>query len=199
VPFPKKLLTSGESVLAELRPHWKALVGPGFATLVIAVATGFGFARIKGASWRWTVVGIALLVWFLVAGMSAIRWRFTEYVLTNERLIARRGVIAKTAKDIPLETINDITFHQTILDRVLGSGDLVLESAGEHGQEIFDDIPHPAWMQKEIYAAVEQRRIGSRGGGVSVADELAKLADLRDRGVLSAEEFEARKRRLLES
>jgi uncharacterized membrane protein YdbT with pleckstrin-like domain len=204
VTFPKKLLTSGEVVVHEVRPHWKALVGPAFWTLLVAVATGFLFVKANGSHRgpiRLAIVGAAFVVWWVIGGLTILRWWFTEYVLTNERLIARTGVIAKRAKDIPLETINDITFHQTILDRLLGSGDLILESAGEHGQEVFDDIPHPADMQKEIYAAAEQRRIGVHGGGggVSVADELAKLADLRDRGILTPEEFETRKRRLLES
>jgi uncharacterized membrane protein YdbT with pleckstrin-like domain len=202
--FPRRLLTEGEEVLLDLRPHWKALVGPTFWSLVIAVATGLLFVRVphggaqKGL--RWALVAAAAVIWWIAAGFKTVRWRFTEFVLTNERLIARSGVVAKRAKEIPLETINDITFSQSVLDRILGAGDIVLESAGEHGQEVFDDIRRPAGVQKEIYRAAEARKgLRRPTDGASAADELAKLADLRDRGVLTSEEFETRKRRLLES
>lgn len=203
MPFPRKLLTSGEEIVVELRPHWKALVGPVLWTAALGALTGVLFAKIGGdlrGPLRLILAAGALVAWWLIAGLRLLRWFFTEYVLTNERLIARSGVIAKMGKEIPLERINDITFRQSVLDRFLGSGDLVLESAGELGQTTFDDIPNPAEMQKQIYATAEEREAMHRGaGGLSVADELSKLADLRDRGVLTAEEFEARKRRLLES
>ena len=95
-----------------------------------------------------------------------------------------------------------MSFHQTILGRIVRAGDIVIESAGEHGQEPFTHIRHPERVQLEIYRASEARKGLSRIQPVahgSLADELAKLADLRDRGVLTPEEFEARKRRLLET
>ena len=200
--FPERLLTPGEVIILDLRPHWKALVVPVFWTLVIAVATGFLLAWSGGAEdirtpLRLTVLAAAIVVWIIVAGIRILRWRFTEFVLTGERLIARSGIIAKRAKEIPLERINDITVTQTVLERVLGAGSIVLESAGEYGQETFKEIGHPVEVQKEIYSAAEKRRV-LNGAGPSVADELAKLADLRDRGLLSFEEFETQKRKLLE-
>lgn len=196
--FPRELLTEGEAVVREVRPHWKALVAPVFRTVVIWSVAGYLIAIVDDGWLRWTLAGVALALWWWLAGLRLLRWRFTLFVLTNERLITRSGVIAKRSKEIPLETINDVAFNQTVLDRMLGSGDLVIESAGEHGQEVFDDIPEPASMQKEIYTAAERRKgLDAPAAAGSVADEIAKLADLRDRGVLTADEFEARKRRLL--
>lgn len=203
--FPKRLLTEDEQILLDLRPHWVALIGPAFWTIVLGAAAGVALALAPSGSvqkgLRIAIIAAALVAWTPLAGLPAVRWRFTQFVLTNERLISRTGVIAKHAKEIPLETINDVTFSQTIIERIIGAGDLVIESAGESGQNRFTNIRRPEAVQLEIYRTAEARKgIGrpTAAGAVSVAEEIEKLAGLRERGVLTAEEFEARKRRLLE-
>jgi uncharacterized membrane protein YdbT with pleckstrin-like domain len=200
VPFPTRLLTEGEEVLLDLRPHWIALLKPVLWTIVIAVVTGIVWVKAGGDvqdEVRIAIVALALILWIPLAFVPTIRWRFTLFVLTNERVITRSGVIAKRSKEIPLETINDVTFGQRIIERVLGAGDLVVESAGESGQNRFTDIRHPEAVQLEIYRAAEARKGLGKPGGPSLGDELSKLADLRDRGVLTQEEFQDRKRKLL--
>lgn len=200
MPFPRRLLTSGEQVVHEMRPHWKARVAPIVWTIVVWAAAGLIYGQLGDGQRAWLIPG-ALLVWIVVAGWPLLRWRFTEYTVTNERLISRSGVIAKRAKEIPLERINDVTFTQSVLDRLLGAGDLVLESAGESGQQLFNDIGHPEQIQKLIYETSEARKAAFRAGGgqSSIADEIAKLGDLLDRGLITDDEFAARKRRLLSS
>jgi uncharacterized membrane protein YdbT with pleckstrin-like domain len=200
VPFPTRLLTEGEEVILDLRPHWIALLKPVLWTILIAVATGIVWVKAGGDvqdEIRIAIVALALILWIPLALVPAVRWRFTLFVLTNERVITRSGVIAKHSKEIPLETINDVTFGQRIIERVLGAGDLVIESAGESGQNRFTDIRHPEAVQLEIYRAAESRKGLGKPGGPSLGDELSKLADLRDRGVLTEEEFQERKRKLL--
>ena len=200
MPFPTRLLTEGEEVILDLRPHWIALLKPVLWSIVIAVVAGIVWVKAGGDvqdEIRIAVVTLALILWIPLAFVPAIRWRFTLFVLTNERVITRSGVIAKRSKEIPLETINDVTFGQRIIERVLGAGDLVVESAGESGQNRFTDIRHPEAVQLEIYRAAEARKGLGKPGGPSLGDELAKLADLRDRGVLTEEEFQDRKRKLL--
>ncbi|MEX2280469.1 MAG: SHOCT domain-containing protein, partial [Acidimicrobiia bacterium] len=87
---------------------------------------------------------------------------------------------------------------QSLIERAIRSGDLVIESAGETGQSRYADIPDPEGLQSLIYQQREARTVSLRRGGSSVSEELSGLAELRDRGVLSEEEFEAQKRRLLE-
>jgi uncharacterized membrane protein YdbT with pleckstrin-like domain len=200
VPFPTRLLTEGEDVILDLRPHWIALLKPVMWTIVIAVVAGIVWVKAGGDvqdEIRIAIVALGLVLWIPLAFVPAIRWRFTLFVLTNERVITRSGVIAKRSKEIPLETINDVTFGQRIIERVLGAGDLVIESAGESGQNRFTDIRHPEAVQLEIYRAAEARKGLGKPGGPSLGDELSKLADLRDRGVLTEEEFQDRKRKLL--
>ena len=202
VPFPERLLTEGEEIILDLKPHWIALLKPVLWTIVIGSVTGFLWVLAGPASdvldeVRIALFALALILWIPLAATPAVRWFFTLFVLTNERVITRSGVIAKRSKEIPLETINDVTFGQRIIERILGAGDLVIESAGESGQNRFTDIRHPEAVQLEIYRAAEGRKGLGRPGGPSLADELAKLADLRDRGVLTEEEFQDRKRKLL--
>ena len=200
MPFPTRLLTEGEEVILDLRPHWIALLKPVLWSIVIAVVTGIVWVKAGGDvqdEIRIAIVALAFVLWIPLAFVPAVRWRFTLFVLTNERVITRSGVIAKRSKEIPLETINDVTFGQRIIERVLGAGDLVIESAGESGQNRFTDIRHPEAVQLEIYRAAESRKGLGKPGGPSLGDELSKLADLRDRGVLTEEEFQERKRKLL--
>lgn len=202
MPFPTRLLTEGEEVKLDLRPHWIALVKPLLWTIGIGAVTGFLWVLAGPKSdvltqIRWALVIIAFILWVPLAAAPAVRWRFTFFVLTNERVITRSGVIAKHSKEIPLETINDVTFNQRIIERMVGAGDLVIESAGESGQNRFTDIRRPEGVQLEIYRAAEARKGIGRPGGPSLADEIAKLADLRDRGALTEEEFQERKRKLL--
>ena len=204
MPFPRRLLTEGEEIILDLRPHWIALVKPIFWTIVIGSITGLVYVKTGGKTdvrqvLQWVIIGIAAVLWIPLAAIPAVRWRFTLFVLTNERVITRTGVIAKHSKEIPLETINDVTFGQRVIERLIGAGDLIIESAGESGQNRFTDIRSPEQVQLEIYRAAEGRKGLGRPGGPSLADELAKLAELRDKGVLTDEEFQVRKRKLLET
>lgn len=200
--YPRKLLNDGEEIRVEVMPHWSMLFRPavvsvaGLLLLVIAAGAGGG---------PWTLV--AAVVWALCLGWLGIVWLVrstTEVVVTTDRLISRTGVFAKTGIEIPLERVNNIMFRQTVVERLLGSGDLLVESAGESGQQRFTDIPRPSWVQNQIYRAMEEAQVRDderRFGWMrySVADELTKLDELRRRGVITDDEFDAQKRQLLGS
>lgn len=194
--FPKRLLTEGETVVLQLRPHWIALAQAAAWTLIVAVAIGFivGFALSP-----WLTL-IPVVAWLPLSVRPFLRWRFTYFVVTNERVITRHGIIAKHSKEIPLETINDVTFNQSIFERIFNAGDLTIESAGEQGQNVFSHVRRPEHVQKEVYRASEARKgIGRAPAGATVAEQLETLAGLRSRGDLSDQEFEDQKRRLLGS
>jgi uncharacterized membrane protein YdbT with pleckstrin-like domain len=197
MPYPKKLLSTNEDVVLEFRPHWQALLGP-IVLAVIAVALEVvAGVYLSGSGRTWAMVGVAVL-FLLLAGRSLLTWFFTSYVITNERLIIRTGILAREGKEIPLDAINDVTFSQSFLERLVGSGDLLIESAGEFGQSRFTNIPDPEKMQSLIYETREQRKFSfTTGGGQSVAQQIETLARLRDQGILSPEEFESQKQKLL--
>src|SRR4051794_34136353 len=131
------------------------------------------------------------------------------FVLTTDRIVTRRGLLSKQGVEIPLERINTVFFHQGVFERMLGAGDLGIESAGERGEQTFEDVRKPAVVQNEIYRQMElnnQRMYGGmRGGGASptqpvgddIPGQLDRLDDLRKRGVITEEEFAAKKAELL--
>jgi uncharacterized membrane protein YdbT with pleckstrin-like domain len=209
VAFPRKLLIEGERVVVELRPHWIALVGPGVVTVLVVIGWAIALAKApdSGAGrtavvWGAVIVGLLLLLAYAVPRVVA--WATSIFVVTTDRVIHRKGLIAKYSMEIPLEAINDVRFEQGVFERMIGAGSLVIESAGERGRQVFSDIRHPEEVQREIYAQGESNKQrmyqgGSPRGTPSTAGELERLADLRDRGVLTPEEFEAQKRRILGS
>jgi len=153
--YPDRLLSEGERIDLQLRPHWKALVFPGFMLVLTLGAGGFLAAIAPTGSARtpiWiaiAVVAVVVLVWFTIRPW--IIWMNQNYIITNRRLIIREGWIHRVGRDIPLEKINDVSFrHDSILDRMLGCGTLVCESAGEHGQVLLNDIPRVEETQREL-------------------------------------------------
>jgi hypothetical protein len=133
-----------------------------------------------------------------------LTWRFTHFVITNDRLIYRSGVFAKRGIQIPLERVNNVNFRQRFLERIVGAGDLLVESAGEDGQQHFTDVRHPDRIQNIIHEQINENEYrpyrdggGAPGGGTDHATQLEKLEGMLERGTLTREEFEAEKHRLL--
>jgi len=200
--YPKRLLTEGEHVVREFRPHWRMLFIPASWTVLFIAAVVLTWVALppENATFDWVVTGIAVIAWFPLGFYPFVQWWFTWYVLTNERLITRRGVLARKGLEIPLENINDVQFSQTILERVLHSGDLLIESAGELGQSRFKDIPEPEQFQSLLYRVREERsrHLGAPSHSApDSASQLERLAKLVAEGYLTREEFERQKRELL--
>ena len=201
--FPTKLLNDNEELVLDLRPHWWMLSGPA-AVLALAVVGLVALVVVTDvdqvAIWALAVVALAALGWFLAR--YAV-WATTHLVLTTDRLIYRSGVVAKRGIEIPLERINTVFSHQSVFERLLRCGDLVVESGGERGQQSFADIPRPAAVQNEIYRQMEANNTrmyqgrGGASGGLSVVEQLEKLDDLRRRGVIDEEEFRSQQEALL--
>lgn len=195
--YPERLLSPGEEVVTEFRPHWQFLVLPMVFSLVLIVVVIVALAQLDGAA-RWLLILGGVAVWVILSIKRVADWLTTQYVITNERVVYRAGVFSRSGIEIPLESVTNVAFSQSFIERFIRSGDLVIESAGETGQSRYADIPDPEALQSLIYQQREARTLSLRRGGSSVSEELAGLAELRDRGVLTEAEFEAQKRRLLE-
>lgn len=205
MPFPQRLLGEHEEIVYDLRPHWWTLVGRILVTALVVAAATAGWAFLPGGRLqqpgRLAIAGIAVLCVLVVALPRYLRWATTHFVLTTDRLIFRSGVLSKHSKEIPLERLNDVTFSQSLWDRVIGAGDLFIESAGERGQTIFENMPKPEAVQVEIYRQMEangQRMSGAAPRAPSTLEELERLANLRDRGAVTEDEYERKKRDLLD-
>jgi len=200
VPFPRRLLNDNEEVVADLRPHWLFIVGPS-AALAAAIAVAV-------IASTWTTRGLVLiplllvvlatLGWFLVRVAS---WAGTTLVVTNHRLVLRSGILRR-GRELALERIDDMTITQSLFARMLGAGDLLIESVGEGSRESFVGCPHPRRVRDEINHQMEltaarttERQTGRRD--LSPLEQLERLDELRRRGVISDAEFDAKKTQLL--
>ena len=220
--FPERLLSEDEELIYDLRPHWLTLVVPVLLTVVVAVVVLAAWVVMPAGALQQParlavgLLGVAVLLATVVGRVA--RWATTHFVLTTERLIIRSGLVAKFGREIPLERINDVTFSQSLFERLIGAGDLLLESAGEHGQSRFSNVRDPEAVQLEIYRQMEandRRRAGYAttqphhpvaadrtptppSRSPTPLDDLERLANLRDRGAITEEEFQRMKRELLD-
>ncbi|TWE12786.1 PH domain-containing protein [Rudaeicoccus suwonensis] len=152
--FNPKHLARGEQIDMEMRTHAKAILGPiliAMVTIVIALAGSVWFSDKGWSGWLtlalW-IVALIVLVWFVV--VPVLRWLTTIYVITNRRLITRRGVISKSGRDIPLYRINDVSYEKGLLDRMLGCGTLVVHDATEQTGVRLYDVPRVEEVQVRL-------------------------------------------------
>ena len=150
--------SADEQPVLLLHPHWKTLIRPVLvAVLVLAVAL-VAVAAIPSGAGRLAVAVIAILALMLWLIVPVLRWRTTTYELTTRRLRTRFGIVTRRGRDIPLTRINDVSFEKGVLDRLLGAGRLVVESAGEHGQIVLTDIPNVEYVQATLFRLVEDEQ-----------------------------------------
>ncbi|MDQ2678129.1 MAG: PH domain-containing protein [Actinomycetota bacterium] len=202
MPFDQSNLHRNEEIVLDLHPHW-VMLAKGLFLLVVTIALGIWVLTtdlhgiIKG------LVGVAILASLLYTLQRVIAWLSTNFVVTTDRCIYREGIISKRGVEIPLERINTVFFNQSVVDRMLGAGTLTIESAGENGVQTFEDVRDPIGVQQVLYQEMEDNenrkfdRVRAPASQVSVADEITKLAALRDQGHLTPAEFEEQKARLL--
>jgi uncharacterized membrane protein YdbT with pleckstrin-like domain len=166
VSFPTKLLAQGEEVYLDSKPNWSYLFWPSvFTVIVIAacVAVVVLWASRPGyVNWILLGCGLAALVYF---GVQYIGWFTTSFVVTSQRIVYRTGVLRTTGREIPIGRVQDVTYHQTIVERIVRAGSLTVESAGRYGQDPFPDISRPAEVQSLI-----NRVVGQAAGGYAVSE-----------------------------
>ncbi len=223
MPYPKKLLNDYETLALDLHPHWWFFAESVF-TLIVTIALGVVAVAADAPGWvKWVVLVliVAAALWVLV---TYLKWVTTNFVITSDRVIFRHGVFAKSGIEIPLERVNSVHFDQGVWERIVGAGDLLIESGAKEGQQRFTDVRNPDRVQNLIHSQMESnedrmygrvRQANMTAGGSpmpppppstaatsgasnDVVTQLEKLEALRDRGSLSPEEFEAQKRRLLD-
>ena len=207
--WPEDALSQDETIVTSFRQHWKLLVIPiawfilAMAILIFVLTRGWWTA----AKWLIVVAVVGAAVWFIVRPI--VSWATTRYVLTTHRLITRRGLLAKSGVEIPLERITNVNFNQTVFERMLGAGDLVVESAGMGGQSKFTNIPHPDDFAALLYKIREERTVALQGRPhaapeaapqappTDATQRLQRLKQLHNEGVLTDAEYEEKRAKLV--
>ncbi|HEY3881253.1 MAG TPA: PH domain-containing protein [Trebonia sp.] len=162
-------LAVGEESVAILHPHWKTLVRPIALTFLVVAVLLAGEVVIPSNKWavieRLALAVVAIVALMLCLMLPILAWRTTVYELTNKRMRLRDGILTRSGRDIPLSRVTDVSFRKGILDRLVGSGTLVVESAGEHGELALTEIPHVERVSSLLFQLVEdERRYDGRPG-----------------------------------
>jgi len=228
VPYPRRLLTGDEDVVVELHPHWTYLgralpATVAAAAVVVAAAVAWPSAPVAVSD---ILLGVLVVCGLWLSG-RVLRWRRTSLVVTTQRVVQRSGVVARRGVDVRLDRVNEISYHQTIRGRLLGTGELVVELGGEAGVVVFDHVPRPAALAGVLHEQISALRPGPGGSGAwarhgggsmplppadtppagmrrvagrtgSVAEQLLELDELFRRGVLTEDEFTRKKAELLD-
>jgi membrane protein YdbS with pleckstrin-like domain len=201
--FSRKSLNPDEELILDLHPHWWLYVAP-VGGLVAAMVVAIFLTKWSGQvewSWfkqflnwaRWAIVGAA----FVLLAVRTLVWNTTHFVVTSHRVIYRHGVIGKIGIDIPIERVNNVSIHQSVFERMVGAGDLLIESGGEDGQQRFSNISGPDEVQNIIHNAIRVHG-GSRSNGAgSFVSQLERLEAMLQRGSITREEFDEQKKQLL--
>jgi uncharacterized membrane protein YdbT with pleckstrin-like domain len=160
--YPSSLLSEGEVVQFQLRPHFRALFVP---FLWLALAVGI---MVFGAMWAFdTFLRIPLLVaaaavFLLGTTVPFLRWLTTQYVFTNRRIITREGILTRNGRDMPLARVNNVSFEQSFMGRILNYGDLEVTSASDESL-VIRDVPSVERIQRQVYDLYEEDDARRRG------------------------------------
>jgi uncharacterized membrane protein YdbT with pleckstrin-like domain len=169
VGFPEDILTSDEEVVLHLHPHWIKLALPALGAMVILGLAALGvFLVPTGGVQRpaqYAIIIVAVVLFFAFSFLPWLRWIMTSYVVTNERVLIRQGVLTRSGRDIPLVRVNDVSFHHNLAERLIGSGTLTIESAGERGQVILASVPRVEHVHLALYELAEAMDLRRRSGG----------------------------------
>jgi uncharacterized membrane protein YdbT with pleckstrin-like domain len=215
-------LMPGEDMILYSNPHWwyfwkDAVAGLIFlGLLVLLVMADDGWLN-DGLLW---LTVIAFLVFMVMTLYAFVQWRTTKFAITSERVAYQSGIIRRRGVSIPLNRINNVNFNQTMIARMLNNGVVIIESAGETGDSVFENIPDPEKVRALIFKQVEvdEQRDSDRdaaalakalrdqapppppaaAGTPSVPDRLKQLDDLRAQGLVTDEEYASKRQAIIE-
>jgi uncharacterized membrane protein YdbT with pleckstrin-like domain len=160
MPYPDKLLAEDEEVVRHLHPHWLTLFWPVVWFLLIVGGASFGMGAIPAGRqqgvYRLLILVLAVVLLVAVVLVPLLRWRTTHYVITTHRLLFREGIMSRRGRDIGLSRITDVSYRQTLWDRIINSGTLTIESAGEGGTTVLKQIPDSEGVQQLLNHMVEE-------------------------------------------
>jgi uncharacterized membrane protein YdbT with pleckstrin-like domain len=200
--YPRRLLNDHEGVRVDLHPHWWFLAAP---TSAVSAAIALGVVALialESGSTAQTIAGWGAIVALVVSSCWLVArygmWITTHFVITDRRIIFRTGLLSKRGIEIPLERVQTVHFTQGLFERLVGAGDLMIESGGESGRQHFTDIRQPDRIQRVIHAELDDRRGVAPAATTDVAAQLERLEALLRRGTLTRDEFDRQKQRLLD-
>jgi len=151
--FSMKHFTHDEVLVLDLHPHWWRFVKP-VVVIIFTLAALANTHRIPNnflSDLALIIVQVLTALAVLNLALQTLKWYRTHFVLTSQRVIFQSGVIARSRIEISLHKINLVTFHQSIFERLINAGDIIIESGAEDGMETFTDVRDPQNVQAYIH------------------------------------------------
>ena len=208
----------GEHMVLSGNPHWwyfwkQVVAGIGVLALLFLLFSIDSEWVSTAITW---VSTLAFVVWLANTIYVLVQWRTTRFAVTDQRVAYQSGIIRRSGVSIPLNRINNVNFEQSLIARILNNGVVTIESAGETGDSVFENIPNPEKVRTVIFgqmeadeqadsdrdaAAIRDALQGQSLGGSSgptAQSRLDELEELHRRGSVSDEEFEIKRRQIVE-
>jgi uncharacterized membrane protein YdbT with pleckstrin-like domain len=214
--YPEELLSRGEEIVKETRQHWIALQNEILLTLALVAVWVIFIPTLDFFADEWIWWG-AFAAWIVLVFKGVTDYFTTQLVLTNKKVVYRRGLISKVGYEIPVERIQDVGFRQRPLQRMVNAGDLLVDSATD-AKTVIEDVAGPIEFKNQLNDIRDARideRFQARSTGEaqatapspgspaesakSKAEALDILAKLHSEGKLTDEEFASEKAKLLGS
>ncbi len=159
--YPENVLARDERVVLHRHPHWKRLLGAILVLLLASTAAAFGAGWVNQTDWddhaKRIIFGVLAAVWLILVGWLSVwpflTWWTTHFVITDRRVMFRHGLLTRSGIDIPLARINSVEFKHGLLDRMLRTGTLIIESASQDPLEFYD-IPRVEQVHSLLYHEV---------------------------------------------
>ena len=181
--YPETVLAADERVVLHRHPHWKRLIGPVLVLVLASALASFTAAVVNQTGWESDAKKIILAVigaiWLVIIAWLTIwpflNWWTTHFVITDRRVMFRHGLLTRTGIDIPLARINSVEFRHGLLDRMVRTGTLIIESASQDPLE-FHNIPRVEQVHSLLYHEVFDT-LGTEESGSRSSRRARPLAD----------------------
>ena len=209
-------LKKDEKLLIIIRQHWIRLALPVLAWFLLVIVL---------LLLKWFSFSAGLLIVLIAAIYPAyeyINWKYNLWAVTNMRVVDESGYFSRHSKESPLDKINNVEFDQSIWGRLLGFGDVDIQTAAEMGETTYNLIHHPKLLKDTITHAQEEYKrtqISNQATQLAeaivkstpmthqsstvpttlIGDELHKLFELLQKGAITQEEYIAQKNKLMGS
>ena len=147
-----------EELVLDLHPHWWRFVKPSLIFIAAIAAIAYNSEIPNDFLQNLALIIAQVLSALAVANLAlqTLKWYRTHFVLTSQRVIFQSGVFARTRVEISLHKINLVTFHQSVFERIVNAGDIIVESGAEDGMETFNDVQDPQRVQAYIHEWVRR-------------------------------------------
>src|SRR5215211_1668219 len=201
--YLEEMLGENEHILLRARKHWSVLLGNiALEIVLIAVLIVAIIALLPLVAFPAAPLGFFLVLVPLVGMVrDFLIWYNRQYIVTNRRVIQTAGVFRKDVVDSSLEKVNDVKLSQSFWGRLFDYGDIEILTASEVGANVFRSIGEPVKFKTAMLNAKEKLGYDELGVRAQVEEDIpsliAGLDDLRQKGIISEDEFQQKKAELL--